>query len=184
MVKPSDAGRRYARGVRIDSCTGYDVGMRRSLALRAPIAAIVAAVAVWLALPASAAQQRTVMTRANQAMAEKAESAAARQMAAQFKWERIAEARDRGCPLHALRLPRDAVAKAAVFARHFGANDPRTVIVASVLATTGGSRAGTAPSYGLMPQLATPHALRWAKATFSLADFRIGSAVGAACMAS
>jgi hypothetical protein len=140
MVKPSDAGRRYARGVRIDSCTGYDVGMRRSLALRAPIAAIVPAVAVWLALPASAAQQRTVMTRANQAMAEKAESAAARQMAAQFKWERIAEARDRGCPLHALRLPRDAVAKAAVFARHFGANDPRTVIVASVLATTGGSR--------------------------------------------
>lgn len=37
---------------------------------------------------------------------------------------------------------------------------------------------------GHVPQLAAPHALRWAKATFSLFDFSNGSAVGAASMAS
>jgi hypothetical protein len=114
--------------------------VRRRLALTAPIAVLIAAVVVWIALPALAAeQQRTIATRGNHAQAQKEAAVAARQMAAQFKRERVAEARDRGCPLDAVRLPPDAVAKAAVVARHFGTNDPRTVIVVSALARSEGS---------------------------------------------
>lgn len=46
----------------------------------------------------------------------------------------------RGCPVRSLRralpLPADAVARAAEMARHSGNNDPRTVVVASALATS------------------------------------------------
>ena len=53
----------------------------------------------------------------------------------------VLAARRPGCPRDALRLPRDAVAKAADAALHAGGHPPSTVIEASALATS--AAAGT-----------------------------------------
>jgi hypothetical protein len=55
---------------------------------------------------------------------------------ARLKQERVAKARDRGCPVHAFRLPADAVAEAAEATHHVGAIPRTAVIVASALATS------------------------------------------------
>jgi hypothetical protein len=118
---------------------------RRLVFLGTPTVAIAAAVVAWIALPASAAPHSSTPTTkpSNQAQALTERAATARHLTAQVKRERTATTRwreRRGCPVdlveHALRLPPDAVAEAANTARHYGQNDPRTVIVASALATS------------------------------------------------